>query len=88
MDNRPAPDDWRQLSVLLEIVASGKDRSITTARQIEGQIATTFPSDHAIQDLADAFAQYRPGGGDFLFSEADMMPQVARWLARARDGLL
>ena len=88
MDSQPAPDDWKQLCVPLETFASGENRSLTTANEIEGQIATKFPSDHAIQDLAEAFAQYRPGGGDFLFSEEDMLPQVRRWLARARDGSL
>jgi hypothetical protein len=88
MASQPNSNDWKQLSVLLETFASGEDQSMALARQIEGQIATRFPSDHAIQDLADAFAQYRPGGGDFLFSEADMLPQVARWQASARDGSL
>jgi hypothetical protein len=84
MDGEPTADDWKQLSVLLESFVSGKGRTIATAHQIEGQIATRFPSDHAIQDLADAFAQYTPGGGDLLFSEVDMLPMVARWLASAR----
>lgn len=74
MDSPPTPDDWRHLSFLLDAFASGKDRTIKAARQIEGHIATRFPSAHAIQDLADAFAQYRPGGGEFLFSEADVLP--------------
>lgn len=86
MVSQPAPDDWKQLSVLLETFAGGENRSLVTANEIEGQIATKFPSDHEVQDLADAFARYSPGGGDFLFSEEDMLPQVTRWLARARDG--
>lgn len=54
MDSQPTPDDWKTFSVLLETFASGKDRTMAVARQIEGQIATRFPSDHAIQGLADA----------------------------------
>ena len=60
--SRPTPDDWKQLSALLETFASDKDRTIAAARQIEGQIATRFPADHAIRDLAESFGQYRPGG--------------------------
>jgi hypothetical protein len=77
-----------QLRSLLEVFVSGTDRSVKFANEIEGQIALEFPEDHPVQELAEELAQYRPGGGDFLISESEMLPIVAKWLARIQGGKL
>lgn len=65
---------------LLEAFAIGPDRSLQAAREIEGAIAESLPAQHALQELAEDFAQYSPGGGDRLYSEAQLVPKVAAFL--------
>jgi hypothetical protein len=70
----------------MEQFASGTDVSLVAANAIESAIILLFPEDEELQELADLLAQYRPGGGDHLYSEAEMRPWVAA--GRERVGLL
>jgi hypothetical protein len=54
----------------------GEDFSRRAAGTIEGEIAALFPEDEALQEYADLLAQYRPGGGEYLYSEADLRPSM------------
>ncbi|KRD73548.1 hypothetical protein [Lysobacter sp. Root983] len=79
----PSSDQRRErLRSLLEEFLRQTFPSLGLAQEIEGLIATEFSADHAIQELANELAQYRPGGGDMLYSEHEMRPKVAAWLAR------
>ena len=82
--SQPSTEVTEQLGALLEIFVSGEQKSVEHARRMEGLIATAFPADHALQDLADMLAQYQPGGGDYLFSWEEMLPVATRWLERIR----
>lgn len=72
MDNTP-------LVELIRRFLAGES-SLSIANEIEGAIATTFPSDHPAQDLADMLAQYTPGGGDHLYAERDIAGPLERFL--------
>jgi len=59
--------------LLIRFVAGAKeDISLGAAGRIEGHIAGSFPEDDELQDLADSLAQYRPEGGEYLYSYEDM----------------
>jgi len=79
MDNRA------ELMTLLVEFVSRRDISLGTANKIESLIAVEFSEDDPIQELAEDLAQYTPGGGDYLFSEEQMVPRAAAWLARLRE---
>lgn len=59
---------------LLRRFVDGEDRSVTAARQLEGALAERFPDDERFEDLLDALASYRPGGGEFLYDEKRIVP--------------
>jgi hypothetical protein len=69
-----------QLAKLIKQFVAG-DTSLHIANQIEALIANGFPEEHPAQDLAEMLAQYRPGGGDFLYSEQDVLPPLERLLS-------
>jgi hypothetical protein len=77
-----AGSEQSQVAALLERMerfARGEDCSLAAANFIEGEIATIFPEDDELQELAELLAQYRPGGGEFLWSEDDVRPRMTRW---------
>lgn len=53
----------------------GCNNDLQFANEIEGDFIELFYEDDEIFNVADAFAQYSPGGGEFLFSEKDMEPK-------------
>jgi hypothetical protein len=54
----------------------GEDYSLSASGAIEGEIATLFPENKKLQEHADLLAQYRPGGGEFLYSEIEIRPHM------------
>ncbi|MES2877759.1 MAG: hypothetical protein V4713_05000 [Pseudomonadota bacterium] len=80
------PHAMRHLQTLLESFSNGSNRSLQASREIEGIIASSLPPDHPLQELAEDFAQYRPGGGEYLYSEAELLPKVAAFLRRFAKG--
>ncbi len=85
----PACDLNELKRLLVAFVAGGpEDRSLEAAHRIEGFIATSLPEDDELQEFADSLAQYRPEGGDYLYSYEQMRPlaQDALDLVRSRIG--
>ncbi|MFL6231506.1 MAG: hypothetical protein ACJ76N_00060 [Thermoanaerobaculia bacterium] len=54
----------------------GEDFSLLAAGEIESEIVTLFPEDEKLQEYADLLAQYRPGGGEYLYSETEIRPSM------------
>ena len=63
---------------LLALFASGKDQSRECVQQIDGLLTDSFPNGDgfpnadAYEDLELAVACFRPGGGQFMYDEAQM----------------
>jgi hypothetical protein len=66
------------------------DPSITNAQALEVALdpltAKDVEGSSTFDDLAGMLAQYRPEGGDHLYSSADLTPIVERALARLGPG--
>jgi hypothetical protein len=62
-------------TIAREIAAfvAGSDHSKQAAWRLEGIIRTARLGSQALEDLADALAQYQPGGGQYLHDEAEIM---------------
>jgi hypothetical protein len=75
-----------ELEQLLRAFLAGKEEAISTeaANRIEGCIASSLPEDDELQELADSLAQYRPEGGDYLYSYKAMRLQVELALRTVR----
>lgn len=73
------------LATRLNRFVDGRDTSIAAANQLEVLLAEAFPDDGVVQDRVGDLAQYRPGGGEFLFDETEMRTRLGRlrdYLAR------
>ena len=76
------------LSGLLVNFASGKDQSRECVQQIDALLTDSFPNGDgfpdadAYEDLELAVACFRPGGGQFMYDEAQMASICASVLAR------
>ena len=83
-----SPSELAELKRLLVQFMSGGPEDITreAAHRIEGLIASTLPEDDELQEFAESLAQYRPEGGDYLYSYKEMRPlaQDALDLVRTR----
>jgi len=53
-------------------MASEAAISVEASNRIEGCIAASLPEDDELQELAVSLGQYRPEGGDYLYSYMDM----------------
>lgn len=73
-------DSAARMRQLMESAVATSQLSINTAREIEGIIAVSFPCEDKLKELAEALAQFSPGGGDYLFSEYDILPKFKRFL--------
>lgn len=74
-----------ELIVMIRRFLDGSDVSINLAKRIESAISDIFPEDDEVQDIAINMASYSPGGGDFMYSEEDLKPQLMRVLSRAKE---
>jgi hypothetical protein len=72
----------QRLRTLLCRFIDGPDRSISAANEIEGLIASNYPPEDPLQELAEDLAQYSPRGGNFLYSEEEMIRKITVWLRR------
>jgi hypothetical protein len=54
----------------------GKDRSLRAAGEIEVALDELWGEEEPFASLASALAQYRPGGGEFLYDEATMVKMM------------
>ena len=77
----------RDLTLLLQQFASGKDQSRELVREIDTLLSEKFPGGEGFPDM-DAFEElevavgcYRPGGGQFMYDEAQMAAICASVLA-------
>jgi len=61
------------LQSLLENFINGSDRSMAAAGKIEVALDDRFGDEEPFADLALALASYRPGGGEFLYDEEDIV---------------
>ena len=84
----PPPNALDELSELLQAFASGRDRSTDLVRQMDEQLSRDFPNGEGFPD-AEAFAEletatacFKPGGGQFMYDEAQMALVCRYVLAR------
>ncbi len=81
---KPATDvevrsaNWRAISIAahLDRFLSGEDSGILAANRLESLLDAEFPNDALVQEVIDALAQYRPGGGDLLFDIEDIRHRI------------
>ena len=64
---------------LLRIVGQ-RDFSLNAADALVTAILKEFPDDQRFEDILDVLAQYRPGGGEFLFDEQKLEAECQRAL--------
>lgn len=57
----------------------GKDRSLEAAGRLEVALDRLFPDDEEVADVVLALASYRPGGGEYLYDEAQIA-RLCQWL--------
>jgi hypothetical protein len=81
------------LAALLSRFVSGDDRSQELARRIGDVLAEAYPDPEAFpggreayEDLEVAAACYRPGGGQFMYDEAQMAAICADAFDRLKRG--
>jgi hypothetical protein len=72
------------LITMMERFVSGEANSLEDARKLEAMLLEAAEAFPELEDLADELAQYRPGGGDFLYDFQQMKPRVAHQLALLR----
>lgn len=67
-----------ELASLLDRFLTGEDVSMAAANRLEVLLSDAFPDDELVQGRVGDLAQYRPGGGDFLFDEKEMCARLSR----------
>ena len=72
----------QELRALLESFKSGENQSLQIAQKIESIICIEYAENHPLQELAEFLAQYRPGGGEGLYSETEAAEVISKWLSR------
>ena len=73
------------LRLLVERFCSGDDVSIKSANAIEVALDDAFPDDDVVQAVVLMLASYRPGGGEFLYDEAQVKHRLASILGRLTE---
>jgi len=73
------------LRLLVERFCSGDDVSISSANAIEVALDDAFPNDDVVQDVVLMLASYRPGGGEFLYDEAQVKKRLVSILGRLTE---
>ncbi|KLN62647.1 hypothetical protein WH96_01865 [Kiloniella spongiae] len=61
---------------LIEGFTGREDISLKFANQIEVALDDCFPDDNFMQDTVVMLASYCPGGGKFLYDEAEMIARL------------
>ena len=68
------------LKKALERIVRDKDFSLAAAEALESLISQSFPEDERFEELLHILASYRPGGGEFLYSEQDLDRECSQLL--------
>jgi hypothetical protein len=76
----------KRLLVMFLAGAEG-DVSVRAVGEIEGCIAELVGEDDELMEFAADLAQYRPEGGEYLYSYADMRPRAQAALDEVRRRL-
>jgi hypothetical protein len=81
--------ELERLKRLLVMFLAGdeEDVSVRAAGEIEGCIAELVGEDDVLMEFADDLAQYRPEGGESLYSFADVRPRAQAALDEVRRRL-
>lgn len=66
-------DEVERVKMLLQRFITGEDQSLALAGDLEGALTETFAKDERFEDLLDALASYRPGGGPYLYNESQLV---------------
>jgi hypothetical protein len=75
--------------LLAQFTAGTEDAiSVEAANRIEGYIAESLPEDDELQEFAESLAQYRPEGGDYLFSYTDIRAEAEIVLEKVRQRMI
>ena len=69
---------------LMERFVSGQDRSTALAGEIEVGLEQIFGEQEPFADLSLALASYRPGGGEFLYDEHEIIALMKRAISLIR----
>jgi hypothetical protein len=75
--------DKSQLLVVVDKFISGDECSISMSNIIEVALDDLFPNDAEVQDVVEALASYRSGGGEYLYDERQVIMKLVRireWL--------
>ncbi len=70
----------KSLCSLVEGFIAGPDRSLSAAGRIEVALDEAFPDDDDVQEFVTCFASYRPGGGDYLYDESQIVAKSVELL--------
>lgn len=73
-----------QLEEMMDRFVSGNDRSLLLAGKIEVALEDLMGEEEPFASVALALASYRPGGGPYLYGEAELVPMVAQALGLLR----
>lgn len=69
-----------QVRLALQRIIGHRDFSLNAADALVAAILKESPDDQRFDDLLDVLAQYRPGGGEFLFDEKKLEAECQRVL--------
>lgn len=64
----------------LQRIVAQRDFSLNAADALVAVILKEFPDDQRFEELLDILAQYRPGGGEFLYNEKALEVECQRVL--------
>jgi hypothetical protein len=71
---------------LMQRFVSGRDRSMALAAEIEVSLAEVFGEQEPFPDLSLALASYRPGGGEYLYNEEQIVIRMKRAIDQITAG--
>ncbi len=77
MNNTGVTD--KQLTQMLRSFIDGTDRSLDAAGRLEVALDEEFPDDDEVADVVLALASYRPGGGEYLYDEHQIV-KLCEWV--------
>jgi hypothetical protein len=85
-DTSPMPDEtFLELNTLLNRFVDGDDTSLSAANRLEVLLSEMYSGDDVVEERIGDLAQYRPGGGDYLFDAKEMrgrLDRLRKYLAR------
>jgi hypothetical protein len=65
-----------QIITAIDKFISGTDCSLQAANEIESKLDNVFPDDDYIQEVVVMLASYRPGGGEYLYDEKQLIEKL------------